>query len=194
MVGWTEPRGGSAWPSDATWSTSAVIHAPRAGAFSASHPIVDAGSFDDALRAGLVALCHQRPHLLAHAVRATEPRSPLRPFGVLCGEDAFAYAMLGNALFRLTPPGTGLTRAVVRTRWPVWMPSIPEEPRFVRRDLLAQYGVRSGAAFPVCVGSEIAAVIELLALRELDRDALADATVAEVTTSLSSAAASSWAV
>jgi hypothetical protein len=155
--------------------------------------VVDAGSFDDALQAGLVALCHQRPYLLAHAVRATEPRSPLRPLGVLCGEEALGYAMLGIALFRLAPPGTGLTRAAVRERAPVWMPSIPETPPFVRRDLLAHYGVRSGAAFPVFVRSKIAAVIELLALRGLDRDALPDVSVAEITADLSAAATDAWA-
>jgi hypothetical protein len=74
------------------------------------------------------------------------------------------------------------------------MPSIPETPLFVRRDLLAYCGVRSGAALPVCVGSKIAAVIELLALRELDRDALPDASVVAITTDLSAAAAYSWAI
>lgn len=154
-------------------------------------PVAD--SFDEALRAGLVSLCHQRPHLLAHAVRAPEPRAPLRPLGVLCGEESLRHAMLGNALFRLSPPGTGLTRAAVRDRAPVWMPSIREVPRFVRRDLLARYGVRAGAAIPVAVGSKIAAVIELLSLRELDCSPVPEATVEAVTVELHDAAAYFWA-
>lgn len=101
--------------------------------------------------------------------------------------------MLGNALFRLSPPGTGLTRAAVRNRAPVWMPSIREVPRFVRRDLLARYGVRAGAAIPVAVGSKIAAVIELLSLRELDRSPVPEATVEAVTVELHDAAAYFWA-
>lgn len=172
-------------PSPASDWTAAGSLAPRT-------ITADTGSFDEALRAGLVALCHLQPHLLAHAVRATEPRSPLRPLGVLCGEEALGHAMLGNALFRLNPPGTGLTRAAVRDRGPVWMPSIAEAPRFVRRDLLARYGVRAGAALPVCVGSKIAAVIELLSLRELDRDAVPAETIAAITTELHAAAAYYW--
>jgi hypothetical protein len=154
----------------------------------------DVGSFDDALRAGLVAVCHGHSHLLAHAVRATEPRGPLRPLGTFCGEASLEYAALGNALFRLAPPGTGLTRAAVRERAPVWMPSIPTSPAFVRRDLLVRYGVRSGAAFPVTVGAKIAAVIELLFVRDVGADAFPTATVGAVANDLQDAAAHFWAI
>jgi hypothetical protein len=152
------------------------------------------GSFDDALRAGLVAVCDQHSHLLAHAVRATEPRGRLRPLGVLSGEASLEYVTLGNALFRLVPPGTGLTRAAVRERAPVWMPSIPASPAFVRRELLVHHGVRSGAAFPVIVGSKIAAVIELLFLRDVSADAFPTATVAAIASDLQDAAAHFWAL
>lgn len=152
----------------------------------------EAGSFDEALRIGLAALCDQRPHLLAHAVRAVEPRSPLRALGVLCGEEALGHAALGSALFRLRPPGTGLTRAAVRDRAPVWLPSIPDAPGFVRRELLVRHGVRAGAAYPIAVGSKIAAVVEVLGLCELDRDAVPADTVAAVTAGLAAAAARSW--
>ena len=40
------------------------------------------------LRSALVELCADRADLLAHAVRAAEPRLSLRPFGMLCGTAA----------------------------------------------------------------------------------------------------------
>lgn len=146
-------------------------------------------SFDEALRVGLAALRHQRPTVLAHAVRAAEPRAPLRPLGVLCGDASIEHAFLGNALSRLVPPGTGLTRAAVRERAPVWVPSIAEAPRFVRGDLLTRHRVRSGAAFPVSVGSKIAAVIELLFFETRHPDAAIAATATSIATELRAAAA-----
>ena len=200
--GATEPAAGAARQQR---SSSVVIHAPRADAPSESSDgrwavrseltpptSIAPGPFDQALQAGLVALCQEHPDLLTHAVRAPAPRSPLRPFGVLCGEDAVRHAALGSALFRLNPPGTGLTRAAVRDRRPVWMPSLPNGPTFVRKDLLTRHGVRSGAAFPVSVGSKIAAVVELLFLSELDPDDLPDARVSAVRSTLQAAAADFW--
>lgn len=135
-----------------------------------------------------------RPTVLAHAVRATEPRAPLRPLGLLCGDASIEHALLGSALSRLVPPGTGLTRAAVRERAPVWVPSIAESPRFVRGELLTRHGVQSGAAFPVSVGSKVAAVIELLFFEALHPDRAIAATAASITTELRAAAARFWAV
>jgi hypothetical protein len=150
-----------------------------------------ARSFDEALRAALVAVCRQRPMVLAHAVRAVEPRGALRPLGMLCGETSLDNAFLGNTLFRLEPPGTGLTRAAMRARAPVWVPSITEAPDFDRKDLLTHHGVKSGAGFPVVVQSEVAAVIELLYLDADAHDAVA-ATAASVTSALCRTAAKLW--
>lgn len=106
-----------------------------------------ADSFDDALTQTLTGLCAQRCDILAHAVRAPELRWPLRPLGVLCGATALEYADLGSVLYRLQPAGTGLTRAAVRQRRPVWVPFIAQEPAFASGSLLAHYGICSGAAF-----------------------------------------------
>lgn len=132
-------------------------------------------TFDGVVRSALIELCDNRPDLLAHAVRAAAPRLPLRPLGVLCGDAAFEHAALGNALFRLRPPGTGLTRAAVRQRGPVWVPSIAEVPAFARGSLLGRYGIRSGAAFPVAIGPKLVAVIELLSFDRLQPDPAVEA-------------------
>lgn len=141
-------------------------------------------AFDDVMKSALVALCGDRRDLLAHAVRAAAPRLPLRPLGVLCGDAAFEHAALGSALFRLRPPGTGLTRAAVRRREPVWVPSIAEVPVFVRGSLLRRYGIRSGAAFPVTVGPRLVAVIELLSFDRLDPDPAVEAAAAALAAQL----------
>lgn len=144
----------------------------------------DTTTFDDIVRSALVALCGNRPDLLAHAVRAPAPRLPLRPLGVLCGDAAFEHAALGSALFRLRPPGTGLTRAAVRRREPVWVPSIAEVPAFARGSLLGRYGIRSGAAFPVAIGPKLVAVIELLSFDRLEPDPMVEAAAGALTARL----------
>lgn len=141
-------------------------------------------TFDDVLRSALVGLCGDRHDLLAHAVRVAAPRLPLRPLGVLCGSAAFDYAALGSALYRLQPPGTGLTRAAVRRRAPVWVPSIAEVPVFARASLLARHGIRSGAAFPVAVGPRLVAVIELLSVHQLEPDPVVEAAAGALTARL----------
>lgn len=144
----------------------------------------EASTFDDVVRSALVTLCGDRPDVLAHAVRAAAPRLPLRPLGVLCGDAAFEHAALGSALFRLRPPGTGLTRAAVRRREPVWVPSIAEIPTFARGSLLGRYGIRSGAAFPVVLGPQLVAVIELLSFDRLDPDPAVEAAAAALSAQL----------
>ena len=124
-------------------------------------------SFDDTLKSALITLSGHRADLLTHAVRAAEPRQPLRPLGCLCGATAIEHTALGGALRRLSPPGTGLTRAAVRHRRPIWIPSIDGAGAFARRGLLSHYEIRSGAALPVIVGQRVAAVIELLSFGRL---------------------------
>lgn len=149
--------------------------------------IAAATTLDEALRAALVALCGNRPELLAHAVRAAEPRLPLRPLGILCGQEASAHAVLGATLMRLHPPGTGLTRSAIRQRQPVWVSSIAESTSFVRRDLLVRHGIRSGAGFPVAVGSKMAVVIELFSFGRLESDPTLMAAAAVLTAELRAA-------
>jgi len=127
-------------------------------------------TIDEALTAALAEASSSRADLLTHAVRATEPRRPLEPLGRLCGPRAIEHAMLGAALYRLRPPGTGLTRMAVRERTPAWVPSIADAAGFARRTLLTRWGVQSGAAVPVMAGNRVAAVIEVLSFERLDRD------------------------
>ncbi len=68
----------------------------------------------------------------------------------------------------------------MRQRRPVWVPSIAQEPAFARGSLLAHYGICSGAAFPVTVGSKLGAVIEVLSFARLAPDASLVETVAEL--------------
>lgn len=154
--------------------------------------ILNAATVDEALNATLLGLCRERPGVLAHAVRCVEPRSPLRPAGVLCGHDAIEHAALGSALFRLDPPGTGLTRAAVRERRPVWVASIADVLAFARGSLLGRYGIESGAAFPVFVGPKLAAVIELLSFDPLERDPQTEGVATEFTAQLQAAVQRHW--
>lgn len=88
-------------------------------------------TFDELLHTALVRLCGDRTELLAHAVRASAPREPLRPLGSLCGPAAIDHADLAGALYRLRPAGTGLTHAALRRRHPVWIPALDAESALV---------------------------------------------------------------
>ncbi len=149
-------------------------------------------TFDEALEAGLVRLCGDRADLLAHAVRAPQPRSQLLPLAVLCGHEALAHAELGRMLAHLSPPGTGLTRAVIHGQCAVWVSSIADSVGFLRGALLAHYGIRSGAAFPVIVGAKLAAVIELFCFDRLERESDLETTATLLAIQLGDLAGHQW--
>jgi hypothetical protein len=156
----------------------------RFGSTSPLDGIASAASIDAALHVALLALCDRSPQVLAHAVRSIEPNTPLRPAGMLCGREALEHVELSLALAHREPPGTGLTSAVIDQRSAVWVTSIADVPSFAAGPLLHRHGITSGAAFPVWVGSALAAVVELLSSVRLDPGgvtaALADTIVHEL--------------
>jgi GAF domain-containing protein len=57
-------------------------------------------------------------------------------------------------------PGTGLLGRVLATGRPVWMSDCATQPDFAPKGPAAACGVESAYAFPVLVGSDIAAVFQ----------------------------------
>jgi PAS domain S-box-containing protein len=57
-------------------------------------------------------------------------------------------------------PGIGLAGRVLASEAPVWIRDVSEDPNFPRAEQAQDAGIRSGFAFPVLAGSEIAAVLE----------------------------------
>jgi diguanylate cyclase (GGDEF)-like protein len=56
--------------------------------------------------------------------------------------------------------GVGLPGRVAAARAPVWIGDLSEDPKFIRANLASETGLRSGFAFPVMVGDDVAAVLE----------------------------------
>ncbi|WP_018865312.1 bifunctional diguanylate cyclase/phosphodiesterase [Thioalkalivibrio sp. ARh3] len=60
-------------------------------------------------------------------------------------------------------PGQGLPGRVLEQRAPVWVENLERDPDFRRHAAAALSGLRSGFAFPVLIGHEIACVLEFFA-------------------------------
>lgn len=104
--------------------------------------------------------------------------------GVLCCEhvwqqpgsqlDLFLEAALGSTL----RPGEPVPGAVLVTRTAEWVADVAAYPNFRRGPAAVAAGLRSGFAFPIRAGDEIAGVFELFALsvREPDEPLVAEVT------------------
>jgi GAF domain-containing protein len=57
-------------------------------------------------------------------------------------------------------PGVGLPGRVYRSGKPAWIPDVLRDDNFTRTQAAADLAVRAGFAFPVLVGSQVAAVLE----------------------------------
>ena len=105
--------------------------------------------------------------------------------GVLCCEhvwqrpgshlDLFLQAALGSTL----RPGEPVPGAVLVTKAPEWVVDVAAYPNFRRGPAAVAAGLRSGFAFPIRAGDEIAGVFELFALSAREPD---EPLVTEVTT------------
>lgn len=66
--------------------------------------------------------------------------------------------------------GQGLPGTVWESRSPVWIEDVALQPNFARRDVAAGCGIASAFAFPILVGREVTAVIELFSTERAAAD------------------------
>jgi hypothetical protein len=145
------------------------------------HPgISQATTLEEAVEAACLELCRGRPDLLVYAFCAPREGEPLMPLGKLFGEDAINHGELAGTLFRLGNEGTAFTTAVLRLGRPVWTASIPRFGWHGLAAVLRAQGVLSGGAFPVQIGSRVAAVIEVLSVERLQMDLASEALAQEL--------------
>ena len=142
--------------------------------------IASAGTLADAVSAACLELCRGRPDLLVHAFLSEKDGDPLRPLGKLFGEDAINHGDLAGTLFRLGSEGTVFTAAVLRLGRPVWSSTIPRFGWHGLASVLRSHGIRSGGAFPMLIGSRVAAVIEVLSVDRLQCDLASEALADEL--------------
>ncbi len=124
-------------------------------------------------------------HILAEAIsREDAAKRILHEVGVGLGWDAAAYWELdatGSALVCTQiwcapvcraeeflhrtsnlrfPPGGGLPGRVWTSGEPNWIAEITHDPNFPRAESARQCGLRTGFAFPVCLGKEVLGIME----------------------------------
>ena len=62
--------------------------------------------------------------------------------------------------------GEGMPGRVLASKRPAWMTSLHENANFLRAEVAGEHGLKSGFAFPVLVGDEVATVIEFFSERD----------------------------
>ncbi|MFA4902378.1 MAG: EAL domain-containing protein [Desulfobaccales bacterium] len=77
------------------------------------------------------------------------------------------FSLPSNFIFpvevRTFSSGEGLPGEVWASIQPVWIDNLADDPRFLRKSLMAQAGLRGGCAFPILLGREVIGVIALFA-------------------------------
>lgn len=86
-------------------------------------------------------------------------RGELRPIATWSSKaDDIAADMTSGVALRI---GEGLPGTVARTAEPIWIETVSRESTFTRQDRARRAGVRSCFAFPVFVGGDVHAVVEM---------------------------------
>jgi len=122
----------------------------------------EADTVEAAFQLTLDCVCASTGWPVGHAY-VTSPEG-LASSGVWHTEDPQRYAVLRRvSAARRFRAGEGLPGRVLASAKPAWIPDIAAETNFPRATVYADLGVRSGMAFPVLVGHEVAAVLEFFA-------------------------------
>ncbi len=129
----------------------------------------EATAIEPALGAAIVHVCAHMRWPVGHAYLAVGPGGALRTAGVWYLEDEARYAAFRDASER---PGlvAWLPSHVMATGEPAWVADVADEPRFQRRDVAREAGLRSGFAFPILSGARPAGVLEFFAAGQAEPD------------------------
>jgi PAS domain S-box-containing protein len=101
-----------------------------------------------------------------------DPQQPVLKPAVLClRAPSPALNAFLEATRRLTfPPGPSLAGRVWQERRTTWVADLAQDAGFVQRDLAAQAGLHSAAAFPIQSAGALFGVLEFFTLRRLEPD------------------------
>lgn len=104
-------------------------------------------------------------------LRARDSTDELSPAGIWHLQEPERYEPL-RKLTDETPltPGIGLPGRVLQSGKPEWLSTVKIDPNVPRSQLAADLGIRTGFAFPVLVGSEIAAILEFFSDQVVEQD------------------------
>jgi PAS domain S-box-containing protein len=97
--------------------------------------------------------------------------STLIPTGLWYLQDSEKFETFRRVTEKtLLAPGEGLIGRVYSNARPAWIKNVLDYPDFTRANLVSDLGVKSGFAFPVLVGKDVAAVLEFFSDQEYEPD------------------------
>jgi two-component system sensor histidine kinase UhpB len=146
------------------------------GQLKAQHTITlilaTAASFDEAAPA-IVQVLLDSLKLDVGALWVVDAQQPsLRPSSLKLRAASAPLNAFLEARRRLTlPPGASLAGRVWQQRRATWVADLARDAGFLQRDLAAQAGLHSGAAFPIQSPGTIFGVLEFFTLRRMEPDA-----------------------
>ena len=121
---------------------------------------------DDALHVAISQLCKSMGWPVGHVYHpAPDPGAGYLPTEIWYLDDPARFEPFRAATMRTTLPSddAGLVGRVARTGHPAWIADVTVDPSFPRASAAATVDLRAAVAFPVIVGAEVVAVVELFA-------------------------------
>ena len=118
----------------------------------------------EVLRACLELVCTYTKKAVGHVYLPADDGTRLVSSGVWYGDlvgpmGDFLEATRSQSFV----PGEGLVGTVFASAEPRWVDELATDPWFTRRELAVKAGLKGGGAFPIVMGDEVAAVVELYA-------------------------------
>jgi PAS domain S-box-containing protein len=130
------------------------------------------GQVDEALQRAIDLICEHTGWPIGHAyIAGPDPTSDLVPTTIwhLASEERFAAFRAATESLRL-PRGAGLPGRVAELGAPIWIEDAMRADDAPNLRFTAGVGARAGFAFPVLVGTEVAAVLEFFAPEPIPPD------------------------
>ncbi len=145
----------------------------------------EASNLEEVLRATIDGICAHIRWPAGHAYISTPPDGQLVSSGIWHLDDPARFERLRRvSAARVFAPGEGLPGLTVETGAPVWIENVMEDERFPRRATLAAGTVQTALGFPVLVGAQAVAMVELFTDRAIKRDDDVLALVGQIGTQL----------
>lgn len=132
-----------------------------------------ATSVRDVLQFGITRICGFTGWPLGHAylLKATADHKRLHSTSIWHGANQEAeQAFYRDTQDRQFEAGVGLPGRVMASGSPAWIVDVASDPNFPRAQSAHQAGIQSAFAFPVLVGTEVAAVLEFFSHTTLQPD------------------------
>jgi diguanylate cyclase (GGDEF)-like protein/PAS domain S-box-containing protein len=131
----------------------------------------ESSSGREALEIGLQMIAEHTAWPVGHIYFCDDDGTTLTPSNLWVQPDGETLTAFREAT-TATPfsSGTGLPGRVLATQQPSWITDVTSDDNFPRRDAARDSGLAAAFAFPVMVGSEVAAVLEFFASEPLEPD------------------------